>query len=55
MDNPCELVASTDIDESDYFIMRDGQDESRTSCIWKGRDLTSQNLRKGREICYLGI
>lgn len=25
MDNPRELVASTDIGESDYFIIRDGQ------------------------------
>ena len=25
MDNPRELVASTDIGESDYYIMRDGQ------------------------------
>ena len=25
MDNPRELVASTDIGESDYYIMRDDQ------------------------------
>ena len=28
---------------------------SQASCIWKGRDFTNWRIKKGREICHLGL